>query len=166
MRVLEVRCQSCAAPLEVPPKVTNVTCTFCGTPLSVQRQGGVAFTEALEDISETLEEIQASQERIERRQRVDSLDRDWDREQQRYLVRRKDGQTSIPTVAGSLGMMVAFGLFGVFLVGSFGRTPLGPIGLFPIGMGLLFGFLNLSKAKSYEQARDRYRQRRRELMRG
>ena len=57
MKLLALNCNRCGAPLEVPQKAKFITCTFCQTQLSIQRSGGAAYTEALEELGERTEQL-------------------------------------------------------------------------------------------------------------
>ena len=168
MRVIEVRCQSCAAPLEIPPKVTNVTCTFCDTPLVVQREGGVAFTKALEEVQERIEAIAERQERMEkaarhrdRMRRAERLDRSWERGRERFMTRHKDGSRSIPTKAGGIAIGSVIALFSLALL-----SQAGPGSLLGVVFGIVLGWAHVARARSYQVAQARYRSTRRRIMRG
>ena len=166
MKILTLDCQHCGAPLEVPAKIRALTCTYCGTRLQVQQEGAAAWTETLEDLREDVRYLR-------RKADLADLDREWEAERERYLVKGKHGQTSAPsTGSGAASIVIALifgGFWTTFAMGIAQGSP-GPAALFPL-FGILFiiigvvsGVRQISKAQSLEEARTRYRSRRAELL--
>lgn len=165
MKLLELNCNHCGAPLEVPVKTRFLTCNFCSSKLAVQRSESAAYTEVLEVLEARTEDIARDVEVLKLEQRLARLDRDWEHNRKRYLVRDKHGVARIPTEGGTI---FAAGLMLVFLV-FFGLVASSINGLFILPAvlmgGLLFVLLNvqLRKARDFKKAKTRYQRRRREL---
>jgi hypothetical protein len=106
---------------------------------------------------------------------VARIDREWEIEQQQYLVRGRYGNASVPTPAMGIGMAVIGGVFGLFwtimAVGITGGAPDdGPFGIakifFPL-FGVVFivavvggGIYTFSRAQKYQEAFAAYKARR------
>ena len=113
-----------------------------------------------------LEEIKAQNE-------LAQFDREWELERENYMVAGKYGHKHIPgRFSSALGgfMIVGFGIIWTLMAASmtgFGRA--GVISLFPL-LGVLFvlfgagmSMMAFVKAGQYQEARERYQRRRREL---
>jgi hypothetical protein len=125
---------------------------------------------AQQDLSQLNKEVQLSR-----------LDREWELEQQRYMVTGRYGRQHVPTVGGAIASIVMIGLFGTFwTVTSYSMTSASPsfggqfdlFRLFPL-FGVLFtlygvwsGFDQISKARALEAAREMYHQKRRQIEQG
>ena len=161
MRVLDLNCNQCGAPLEVPRKARFVTCAICNTPLQIQHEGAAVFTEALEEINEDLEQIKRNTELIR-------LDQEWAGSRENYVVRGKHGSSRIPTVQGSrmgmIGVIVFGGLWTLFAssLGAPGFFPL--FGVFFVAFGIFASRQAMKKAQDYERDHAAYKASRRELM--
>jgi Short C-terminal domain len=115
---------------------------------------------------------------LNREVQLSRLDREWELEQQRYMVIGRYGRQHLPTVGGGVALIVMIGLFGTFwTVTTYSMTSLTPsfggqfdiVRLFPV-FGVLFtlygvwsGFDQISKARALETARETYFQKRRQI---
>ena len=179
MKLLALNCNRCGAPLEVPQKAKFLTCTFCGTQLSVQRSGGAAYTEALEELGERTEKLVDDVEVLKLQGELDRLDREWTKHREQYMVRSEEGVMVVPNQSNARLGKVILVVFGVIftLVSSFMALSVTLVGGF---FGLLFmifpffgvGFIVLGvvtsnrhskKAVEFEEARRAYEDERREL---
>lgn len=79
-----------------------MTCMHCGTQLAVVHEGGAAYTEKLDQLAERTEKIEDKVDQLHRQQQIASLDREWELAQQGFLVKGKDGHTSIPSAGGAI----------------------------------------------------------------
>jgi len=161
MRVLDLNCNQCGAPLEVPRKARFVTCSFCNSRLQIQREGAAVFTEALEEINEDLEQIKRYTALIR-------LDQEWAASRENYVVRDKHGVSRIPTAQGSriamIGVIV-FGGFWTLFASSLGAPGFFPLfGVFFVVFGVLTSRLAMKKAQDYERDHAAYQASRRRLM--
>ena len=55
MKTYSVKCNNCAADLAINDSVRYVTCTFCGSSLTIERTGNSIFTQIAGDVSEIKE---------------------------------------------------------------------------------------------------------------
>ena len=169
MKLLSLNCNKCGAPLDVPGKVRYLTCQYCSAKLSVQRSNGAAYTEVLEDIDERTEKIADDVETIKLQNRLERLDREWNGWRVGYMIRGKDGEYSIPTMAGSMvgGLFVAaFGVVWIIFAFSMGAPVFFPLfGVIFIAFAL-FGTITVSrKARAYKDHQRRYESERRDAIR-
>lgn len=169
MNVLSLTCNHCGAPLQVPEETRFLTCQFCSSQLEVQHAGNAVYTQVLQAIDQRTAAMAKDIDEIKRHNELEQLDRDWERERENYLVRGKDGHTSIPTTAGSLvGMTIGviFSIFWIGLTASAGAP--GFLQFFGVAALVLvvFGSLNnCRKALKYRSREADYEQRRQALRR-
>ena len=169
MKVLSVTCNNCGGPLEVPKKVRFVNCGYCSSRLEIRQSGNAVYSEILEKIEERTEKMADDIEAIKNQNEIERLDREWQMGMDRFKVRSKEGEYSVPSAAGSvIGGVIAV-VFGVFWISMASR--IGAPGIFPL-FGLVFiggAFFSMvsgvSKASGHQRAHDQYQSKRRELMR-
>ena len=134
--------------------------------LEVKHNDSAAWTEQIEAIEERTEAISERTEQLvdqvahlQLQNAREEIDRQWDRERERYLIRQKNGRQTEPSYGGSIFgacMMTVMG----FVVGGAMHPALGVvIVVVAIGVGL-FG---MQRATQFEQARRRYQQRKANL---
>ncbi|QDU73441.1 hypothetical protein Pan97_04120 [Bremerella volcania] len=174
MNLIALNCRNCGAPLQVPDDLKHVTCMHCGTQLAVVHEGGAAYTEKLDALAERTEQIEDKLDVLHREQKLAALDRQWDKEQEGFKIRRKDGSSHLPSKTGSIvgGVIgVGVGLF-VMTIGIGTAGGRGPGGFFVL-IGFLFMFVGvgtslwqLHRAAAYEKAKRRYEHRRQQIRRG
>lgn len=96
------------------------------------------------------------------------LDREWEMEQEKYVVRGRYGTRRAPNAgAGLLAALVVggFGLFWTITAASMGAPVFFPIfGVIFILIGVGAGITETVKAGEYQQAQQQYQQRRNELL--
>jgi hypothetical protein len=97
------------------------------------------------------------------------LDRDWERERDRYLITGRSGARYVPTVAASVvtGVVAAgFGFLWIAAAASLmnGLGPFPLLGLFFVALGLWVSVSSLRKAVRYRRAYEAYRRRREDLI--
>lgn len=174
MNLIALNCRNCGAPLQVPDDLKHVTCMHCGTQLAIVHEGGAAYTEKLEELSERTEQIEDKLDELHRQQKLAALDREWEKEEEGFEVRRKDGSTYLPTKAGSILAGVGglgVGLFAIVL-GLSMSVEHGPGGIFvlfgvaAILLGVGATVWGYDRADAYEKAKRRYESRRRQIQRG
>lgn len=175
-----LNCNSCGAPLEVPSSARFVKCNHCNANLQVHRSDGGTFTEAVEKLTETTEDLAQQVEKLTRQNEIAELDRRWEVERRSFTIQAKDGQSHLPTEriarVGGIGAIVFGGLWTIL---AFSITQSGPnYGafavakiLFPLfGLGFIgFGVFNAisahQKAQNYHRAERNFRLRRDQLLR-
>ena len=166
MSLIPVACHSCGAPLEVSDEARFVTCRHCGIRLEVKHNDSAAWTEQIEAIEERTEAISERTEQLvnqvahlQLQNAREEIDRQWDRERERYLIRQKNGRQTEPSYGGAiLGtcIMTVMGfVFGAAMHPAFGVV----IVVVAVGVGL-FG---MQRATRFEEARRRYQQRKADL---
>lgn len=60
MKILNLKCASCAAPLQIKPETTEFVCAYCGAAQIVDRSGG---TVTLELVTEAISKVQQGTDR-------------------------------------------------------------------------------------------------------
>jgi len=173
MNLIPLNCRNCGAPLQVPADLKHVTCMHCGTQLAIVHEGGAAYTEKLDELSERTEQIEEKLDELHREQKLAALDREWDKAQEGFKFRRKDGSTYLPSKGGSiLSGIIGIGMGIVAMVVGLGMSS----GNDPGGIFVLFGLAAMCigvgttvwqfhQADAYESAKRRYQQRRRQIQR-
>jgi DNA-directed RNA polymerase subunit RPC12/RpoP len=114
MRLVSLTCNQCGAPLEVPEKVQFVTCAYCSARLTIHHSGNAVYSESLDEIEKRTAEIADDLETIKLQNELESLDRQWMLDRERYKVKGEDGHYSVPGQAGSIVAMVVAAGFGLF----------------------------------------------------
>lgn len=114
METLNVSCNQCGAPLEVPRGTRFLTCNYCSARLEVHQSESASYTSVLEAIQEQTNRMAQDLGAIRLQHELEQLDRQWALEREQYLSRRKDGTTSEPG-SGAAGAIAA-GLFLVIFV--------------------------------------------------
>ena len=98
---------------------------------------------------------------------ITQLDQDWETESQDYLQRGRYGSRIVPTTGGSIGGAIFVCLLSLFFVVIGIAAPktgaLVLIGVAGIVLAIGTGISGYSKAIAYEQAYDRYQERRNAL---
>jgi LSD1 subclass zinc finger protein len=173
-----LNCNSCGAPIDVPSSAKFVKCNHCKANLQVRRSGGGIFTEAVEQLTETTEDLAQQVAKLTEQNELAELDRRWQTERQSYMIQSKNGHHHLPTEghawAGGIGVVVFGGLWTIF---AFSLTQSGPnFGafaaakfIFPLfGLGFIaFGVFSAMsahhKAQVYRKSLQHYQRQRNEL---
>lgn len=167
MRVLNLNCNDCGAPLVVPRQTNYLTCEFCGTQLHVVREGGAAYTE-IQELAERTGRLENDVAHLKRTDEIERLDRAWEREMETYKVSHGKGEeASIPTRTGALfgmGFVAVFGVIWTFFAMSMGGGGFALFGVLFVGFAIVNGFYLAGKAEEYERRRREYLAERRRLM--
>jgi DNA-directed RNA polymerase subunit RPC12/RpoP len=168
MKLLSLTCNHCGAPLEAPTKTRYLTCAYCNSRLEVKREGQAVYTEVLEAIEERTARIAEDVEAIKLQNEIERLDREWHMGRERYMVKGKDGQISVPSTAGSLvgGLVAAgFGVAWTIFAASMGAPFFFPLfGVVFVVLAIAGTFSGASKADAYRRSQESYESRRRELL--
>ena len=168
MRLVSLNCNQCGAPLEVPEKIQFVTCVYCSARLSIHRSGNAVYSESLDEIEKRTGEIAEDLETIKLQNELESLDRQWMLDRDRY-----QGQgTRWPLQRARSGRQHRGHGIGrrVWRVLDRGRSIDGCPGLFPL-FGIVFvivaivgGIASLNKAEAYQRNRKSYEVQRKMLL--
>ena len=163
MNLLSVRCNHCGAPLEVAESARYVTCQFCNSQLSVQRTGTAVSTEVLGEIAQNTERMAENLEIIRIQNDITALDREWEMEREKYMIRGENGAVTEPgsgvaTIFFSV-IAICFGVFWMVSVSNMGGGNFSLFGLFFIvaAFGNMVG--GVSKANGLRAARGNYAER-------
>jgi LSD1 subclass zinc finger protein len=188
MTLEPLTCSHCGAPIEVPSSAKFVKCAHCGTRLVVKRTPTASYTEVLDQIGERTERMAEDLEAIRLQNELERIDREWQLQREQFMVRSKDGSTSVPSETGSaIGSIIAvvFGVFWLFMAVSIFKAadsilpffgpldvPFGCVGPFFVLFGVVFivaalagGFSSAAKARQYRDAEQAYQSQREEILR-
>lgn len=160
MRFVDSRCIHCGASLRVAADATHVSCQYCNSELHVIHDGDRASTEVAREMHAELHqklEVLRAQNELER------LDREWSMERENYMVRQKHGGRSIPTIAGTVGLIImaifviAFAVFWLGMANQIGAPgPFHLFGVFFIGVIVVMVIGTIYKATAHASAAQRY----------
>lgn len=97
-----------------------------------------------------------------------ALHREWHSEQERYLIRGKDGQLREPEHGGKIAQPIAWMVGSVVLIAFAAALPVPPyvawLGLVPFTIGTFRLLGRAMKSEAYERAHTAYESRRRQLL--
>ena len=181
MKLEDLTCNACGAPLRVPETANYVTCNHCSTQLMVKREESYSCTQQLDRIEEKTERLAERVEELSSQSDVAALDGEWELERENYMVTDNNGRRQVPTegtaIAGGIMITVFGSIWTAMACGMTSAAPdVGPFSLvkiaFPLfGVGfVIFGVvlsvIGHSKARDYKRAHRRYQRRRQELQSG
>ena len=176
MKILTLACNECGAPLEVPAKTRFLTCTFCSSQLEVHHSGNAAYTE-IKELAERTDQLADDIKMLKQRSELESLDREWLAAREQHIVQGQFGP-KVPTKGDAELLGILFSAAGVMFLtlgiamlagGTNSRAQAtGALMFIPALLCFIFGgvgYLNGStKARAYDQARQHYQARRREIL--
>jgi DNA-directed RNA polymerase subunit RPC12/RpoP len=166
MELVSLTCGHCGAPLEVPEGTRYVTCGYCSSKLEVHRSGGAIYTQVLEALQKRTEEIADDVEILKLQNELERIDREWQENRQRCMIRGKHGSMREPSpIAGTIACLfgIGFGIFWTVIAGS--HVPMMALfGLFFIGMMVFALINNLKKSGEFAELKDEYERRRAEVL--
>ena len=169
MKLIDLTCNHCGAPLEVPAKTRFLSCTYCQSRLAVRTSGGAAYTEVLDDIASNTDRMADDLEAIRTEKEIERLDREWQMTRQGLLTHDKDGNAHLPNRAASVGggvIAIIFGALWMVFASSMGAPGIFPLfGLVFIGFAVVSMFSGVSKSSRYSDAKRRYEDQRRDAIR-
>ncbi len=163
MKLETLRCNHCGGPITVPESANFVTCNHCNSQLAIRRTDSSTFTEELGEIKSNQKQMMEQLAQIERQNRLEQIDRDWERERENYLITHKSGHKSEPSEVGAIfGGVIAtgFGIFWTMMAFSMSAGPFGYFGFLFICFGIVMAIYGYAQAQNYRTARKRYQQRR------
>ncbi|REJ71211.1 MAG: hypothetical protein DWQ34_13575 [Planctomycetota bacterium] len=162
----ELSCNNCGAPLRVPASANFVTCNHCRTQLVIRRSAEVSYTEELAEMSRKTDELTQQVRHLTWQNELAALDRDWEREKERYMVSDKHGRKHVPSEFGAVMGGVVFVIMAVVMMGvgfSHGGGIPALFGLAALAIGGFAVVHGFSKAKDYRAAHRRYQRHRASL---
>ena len=98
----ELTCNSCGAPLEVRDSADFVTCNHCSTWLAVRRTDNITFTEQLDRLTEKTEELSERLDNLSCQNDLETFDREWSFEREKYMISGGGRMRSIPETRSSV----------------------------------------------------------------
>jgi hypothetical protein len=161
MELESLTCNNCGAPLKVPDSANFVKCNHCETQLAIRRTESATFTEKLGEIDKTTDQIKEVVTELARQNRIAAIDREWDREKERYMISGEHGK-HLPNETGLIIGGIVFAVIGTIISVAFFAAG-GPMGIFPVVIlliGMTIFFVQYNKLAEYREADRRYRQRR------
>ena len=173
MIVETIACNNCGAPLNVPPTANFATCAHCNSQLVIRRNDTARYTETLDRIEGYTERIAEDVEYIRLQNDLERLDREWQVERRRFLMRERRGASRLPTrgyvISRVLVSIVALVLvtFWFGFASSAGDAALffGWFGLVVVAITLVSAVTSLIKGVNYAAAKQEYHRRRQEILR-
>jgi hypothetical protein len=163
VRLETIACNQCGAPLSVAEAAQFVRCNHCAASLAVRRNESVTYTEVVEKLVEHTSKLAEQVAHLRYQNELERIDRDWQRERERHLIRHKDHAPTEPTrgaaIVGGL-VAVVVGAIGAIIGGSAGA---GAFVLFPLAfivLGAVMAILGTKKAEEFERVKSRYLSRR------
>jgi len=173
MIVETIACNNCGAPLNVPPTANFATCAHCNSQLVIRRNDTARYTETLDRIEGYTERIAEDVEHIRLQNELERLDREWQQERRRFLLRERDGVSRLPTrgyvISRVLVSIVALVLttFWFGLASSAGDAALffGWFGLIVVAITIANAVISIVKGINYNNAKQEYDTKRQEILR-
>jgi uncharacterized Zn finger protein (UPF0148 family) len=174
MKLINLTCNHCGAPLEVAEGTKFVTCRFCSSRLAIEHSESAFYTRVLEALENQTSVLSQDLETIKVQNEIERLDREWQMQREQLCHRSKTGRLVEPSDAASGCLAVTQGVFGllwfvVWLVG--GQLADSSFATFVSLFGLLIGGLAIAtflggaqKARRYESARSSYESHRSQLV--
>lgn len=172
MIVETIACNSCGAPLNVPPTANFATCAHCNSQLAIKRNDTARYTETLDRIEGYTERIAEDVEQIRLQNDLERLDREWRLERRRFLVRTRAGASRLPTrsyvISSVLVSLVALVLttfwFGVASSAGDAALFFGWFGLVIVAVTLVNAVISIVKGINYSAAKQEYHAKRQEIL--
>lgn len=164
MEIILLNCNGCGAALDVGPDTRFATCAQCGARLAVKRSETAAYTEVLENLERKTDAIADQIAELQRQNELERIDREWEKERERYLLHHKNGTKSEPSASLGIIAGVLVAVFAVMWLG-FAMSLGAPDGFTCFGVMFLIGAVFIAatsvvKARSYQEAHQRYLKRR------
>lgn len=168
MEVKKLCCQGCGADLEVADDIRFLNCNYCGARLEIIREATTTHSRVLDKIEKRTGEMADDLKVIRLQNDLERLDREWEQERARYLVRNQDGGVSEPSpVAAVIGgvVMIGFAIFWMSFTSSMHAPAIFPLfGIVFIGAALFMIMTSLTKAQGMRNGEANYQTRRSRLL--
>lgn len=184
MNLINVRCNACGAPLEIPTEAQYVTCKSCNSQLAVQHTGSSVTTKTISELMRRTEQIESEVEKLRLQNELAALDIEWNKEREKHLIRNQNGAPHEPSASGALFQGIGGSVMGAIILAvvsgklrtdpyeaymkktgtwvehdrDYSQTEIFII-LFGIGVilwGIIAGYMVYEKAARFEEARSRY----------
>ena len=166
MNLETVTCNNCGTALQVPAE-RFVTCTHCQTSLEVHRDASVVYTEKVSEIADNTHRMADELAELRQNSELERVDREWEQERQKFLIRGQNGESQEPSVAGSMIGGILLAAFSVVWMGIASRAAPAPFAMFGVLFliaGIAMSVISAGKARDLAAARQRYQRRRTNLL--
>lgn len=168
VNIRKICCQACGADLQIHEGIRYVTCNYCNARLEVVCNDSVTHTRLLDQIEKTTQSMAGNLKVIELQNDLERLDREWQMEREKWLIRGKNGNLYEPSETSHVfgGFMAVCMGIGVMSFSTIGSTSIF-FSLFGLVFGLVFVGMGLNsivrggdKASGYKSVLQTYEQRR------
>lgn len=102
MKLLSLACRHCGAPLEVPTRVRQVECLFCGSRLHVQWPNAGPDRNAPEEPVRPTAELTSTPEQLRIEEEIHRLDDAWKEFRSGFMIRSHDDRLKVPDKSHTL----------------------------------------------------------------
>lgn len=170
MELISVRCNHCGAPLQIPAEARFVTCMYCKSELTVQRNEGAISTEVLQRIEQKTDRMADNLGVLRLQGELELLDREWQMKRETMLVRDRRGKLVEPGGSSKLaGCAIAFLMAPIIMLASIGsafssNNSVAPVLIFALVIGVMINIARRKKRSPYKLALAEYEQRRAGLL--
>jgi hypothetical protein len=165
MTTLELACNQCGAPLDVPVQTRFATCAHCGSRLSVHRNPTAAWTELAEQLVNEASRIGDGVTLLTLQAEVERLDREWQMQRPSPPTGKRAKAADDNPIAAMCGLVVP--LFALYLI--FGRGEEGPLlallAVLALGAVLAWRSGSVARWTGHRLSEPEYRRRREDLVR-
>lgn len=152
-------CNGCGAPLAVPASAQFVTCNHCHSQLAVRRTASTSYTETLQQVARQTEALTEQVKFLAYQNELAALDKAWERERESYLITDKNGRRHEPSEAGAILAAAICGIMALIALTVGASAAVGGAVLFGLAfaaIGVCVGAYQMSRARSYRAAHQRY----------
>lgn len=159
MQLETIACNQCGAPLSVPEAAKFVRCNHCAASLAVRRNESVTYTEVVEKLVAHTSKLTEQVAHLRYQTELSRIERDWESERKKHLIKQKDGSLSEPTHGGAMLTGIASGIGGaiaLFIGFTTKNIPFALFGLAAVAIGLVSAVAQSHKAKEFDRAKKRY----------
>jgi DNA-directed RNA polymerase subunit RPC12/RpoP len=115
MRLEQMDCNNCGAPLEVPENVQFARCAHCGSRLRVHRDTSVHYTEVLDRIEKSTQRLEGEVRALQLQLELRDLDDAWEKERQGLMLKDEKGQLRVPSRDAGFGILAAMAAIAVVI---------------------------------------------------
>lgn len=177
MEITSLKCNHCAADIEINPKIKFFNCNFCGSSLTIKNTGSAVYTEVIGEIKSNTDDILDNSNTILLEKELERVDREWLMEREPFMIQR-NGNSIEPTSGSSTAItfgVIVFLIFGILFLFSITSSNIGgrhqpPI--IPILLGILIPIVilistatrNSNKYHAYAKAKDIYDEKRNDIL--
>ena len=169
MKVTKVCCQSCGADLDVDESIRFVTCNFCGARLEIVHDETTTHSRLLQELGEKTDRMAGEIKVLRLQNELEQLEREWQTAREGLMISGKNGNRSVPSLAGSLftgAMMIIIGIIAMTALSNISQSGFTfVVPLMIIGMGVFSLIQGTSKASRYQTAEAAFKRRRSEKLR-